>query len=128
MENEFVDQVRTDLTAYAKTLSIVGRLRLIGGSSRVLGLFLLVLTVILLVFGITAFCSVAAIVALSYCMPLWAAALIMGGVYLLFVVIAVAFRKQLFINPFVKLLSGIFFAEEGRQIEEQRLREEVEND
>jgi len=128
MENQFLNQVQSDAKAYAQTLTTVGKLRLVGGISRVLGLFLLVLTIVLLVFAVSAFCAVAAIVALSFCMPLWAAALVVGAFYVVLIIAAVALRKQLFINPFVRLLSGIFFAEEGRKIEEERLRKEAEND
>ncbi len=127
-KNAFIDQVQSDVRAYLKTCTAVGKLRIIGGLSRVLGLFLLLLTVVLLVFAASAFGAVAAIAGLSHCMPVWLAALIIGGVYLLLLCVAVLFRKQLFINPFVSLLSGAFFAEEGRRVEEQRLRKEAEND
>lgn len=128
MENEFFDQVKSDASAYIKTRTLLGKLRIIGGVSRVLGLFLLVLTAVLLVFCITALCSVAAIVALGYCMSTWAAALLVAAAYLLLLILAIVYRKKLFINPFVGLLSNIFFEAEGRQIEEERLRKEAEND
>ncbi len=128
MENEFVNQVKDDLKDYAKTLSVVGRLRLVGGISRVLGFFLMVFTVILLAFAVISFCAVAAISALSYCMPVWAASLVVGGVYVVLIALAIIYRKPLFINPFVSRLSAMFFSEEGRQIEEERLREEAMND
>ncbi len=127
-KNAFIDEVQSNVRAYLKTCVTVGKLRIIGGLSRVLGLFLLLLTVVLLVFAVSAFGAVAAIDGLSNCMPIWSAALIIGGVYLLLIGVALLFRKQLFINPFVSLLSRTFFAEEGRRIEEQRLRKEAEND
>jgi len=128
MENDFLNEVQNDVKAYAKTLTTVGKLRLVGGISRVLGLFLLILTTVLLIFGFLALCSVAAIHGLSYCMPVWLAALVVGALYLIFIVIVIVQRKKLFINPFVRTLSSIFFAEEARRIEELRLRKEAEND
>ena len=128
MANEFFDQVKADVSAYLQTQTIVSKLRIVGGLSRVLGLFLLLLTAILLLFSFAAFCGVAAVIGLSHCMPLWAAALLIGAVYIVLLVLAIIFRKPLFINPFVKLLSGIFFAKEGRQAEEIRLREEAFHD
>jgi len=128
MENEFIHQVREDISAYLQTETILSKLRIVGGLSRVLGLFLLMLTVVLLFFGLLAFCCVAAIVGLSYCMPLWAAALVVGSLFVVGIILVVSFRKQLFINPFVKLLSGVLFEKEGRQIEEERLREEAIHD
>ncbi len=80
MENNFVSQVKSELTEYSKSIAEIGKLRLIGIVSRVLGLFLLILTVVLCAIGLFAFASVAAINALTACMPLWAAALIVGAV------------------------------------------------
>lgn len=128
MESEFFNQVQADARAYIKTRTLLGKLRIIGGISRVLGLFLLVLTLVLLIFCITALCSVALIVALGNCMSTWAAALVVAGLYLLLLILAIVYRKKLFINPFVGLLSNIFFEEEGRKIEEERLRKEAEDD
>ena len=128
MESEFVDQVRNDVTAYLNTQTIVGRLKIVGGASRVVGFFLLLLAIVLLACSITAFCSVAAIVWLSYYLPLWAAALIIAGIYVIFLILIIIFRKPLFINPFVRILSGMLFEKEGREIEEERLRKEAEND
>lgn len=128
MENPFLNEVQNDVKAYAQTLTTVGKLRLVGGISRVLGLFLLILTIILLLFGFIALCAVAAIHGLSFVMPIWAAALIVAATYVILIAVVIILRKQLFINPFVRLLSGVFFAEEGRKIEELRLRKEAEND
>lgn len=128
MENQFLEQVQTDAKAYAQTLTTVGKLRIVGGVSRALGLFLFILTTVLLVFAVLSFGAVAAIIGLSFCIPTWAAALVVGGVYALLIVVAIIFRKRLFINPFVRMLSGVLFAEEGRQAEEERLRKEAEND
>ena len=86
MENDFVSQVKSELTEYSKSLAEIGKLRLIGIVSRVLGLFLLILTVVLCAIGLFAFASVAAINALTACMPLWAAALIVGAVFLLLII------------------------------------------
>ena len=128
MENPFIDQVKADASAYLNTQSLLSRLRIVGGLSRVLGLFLLTLRIVLLLFGFIAFCGVAAVIGLSYCMPLWAAALLISAVFVLLILLAFFFRKQLFINPFVAILSKHLFAEEGRKAEEERLREEAIND
>jgi len=55
---------------------------------------------------------VAAIDAMSACMPVWAAALIIGSTYIVVLVVALACRKQLFIHPFIKLLSKQITTEE----------------
>ena len=112
MENDFVSQVKSELTEYSKSLAEIGKLRLIGIVSRVLGLFLLILTVVLCAIGLFAFASVAAINALTACMPLWAAALIVGAVFLLLIILAIVGRKPLFVHPFIRLMSNQIRSEE----------------
>ena len=112
MENNFVSQVKSELTEYSKSLAEIGKLRLIGIVSRVLGLFLLILTVVLCAIGLFAFASVAAINALTACMPLWAAALILGAVFLLLIILAIVCRKPLFVHPFIRLMSNQIRSEE----------------
>lgn len=112
MENEGFDPIKKELTAYGESLGKVGKLRLIGIISRVLGLFLLIFCVSLMVFAILAFGSVAAIQAMSGVMPVWAASLIMGGAYIVLIVVVIACRKPLFIHPFIHLLSKQIRSEE----------------
>ena len=128
MDNNYLDQVHADLKAYVKTQMTIGKLQLLGGISRILGIFLLALTIILLLFALLSFLAVSAISALSIALPLWASALIMAAFYLLLILIAIVCRKQLFINPFVRRLSQIFFAREKQEMEEEQLRKEAEND
>jgi hypothetical protein len=128
MDNNYLDQVQTDLKAYVKTQMTIGKLQLVGGISHILGIFLLALTIILLLFALLSFLAVSAISALSIALPLWASALIMAAFYLLLILIAIVCRKQLFINPFVRRLSQIFFAREKQEMEEEQLRKEAEND
>lgn len=112
MENDFISQVKSELTEYSKSIAEIGKLRLIGIVSRVLGLFLLILTVVLCAIGLFAFASVAAINALTACMPLWAAALIVGAVFLLLIILAIVCRKPLFVHPFIRLMSNQIRSEE----------------
>lgn len=128
MDNNYLDQVQTDLKAYVKTQMTISKLQLVGGISRILGIFLLALTIILLLFALLSFLAVSAISALSIALPLWASALIMAAFYLLLILIAIVCCKQLFINPFVRRLSQIFFAREKQEMEEEQLRKEAEND
>ena len=112
MENEFINQVKEEVTDYGKSAGKLCQLRLTGLVSRILGRFLLIFTIVLLVFALMSFGAVAAIDAMSAYMPVWAAALIMAGIYLLLVVIAYVCRRPLFINPFIKMLSKEISTEE----------------
>lgn len=112
MENDIFEQIKQELGDYGKAMGEVGKLRLVGIVSRVLGLFLLIFTIVLCVFALLAFGAVSAIHALSACMPIWAASLIIGSIYIVLIVITILCRKQLFINPFINLMEKQIHTEE----------------
>lgn len=112
MENEFFNEIKNEVTEYGKSVGDVGKLHLIGIISRVLGLFLLIFTIVLCVLALFTFAAVAIIDILANYMPVWAAALIVGSAYIVLIAISLACRKQLFINPFIKLLSKQINTEE----------------
>ena len=97
--------MKNELTDYGTALGQVGKLKLIGLISRVLGLFLLIFTVVLCLLALFTFGAVAAVDAMSACMPVWVAAVIISSAYILLIVIAILCRRPLFINPFIALLS-----------------------
>ena len=63
MDNNYLDQVQTDLKAYVKTQMTIGKLQLVGGISRILGIFLLALTIMALYIW---FCNVKSIYTIVY--------------------------------------------------------------
>ena len=138
MDNGFFSQVKEELTEYGQSLGEVGQLRLVGIISRILGLFLLILTVVLCALALFTFGAVAVIDILANYMEVWEAALIIGSTYIILIVIAVACRKQLFINPFIKLLAQqikteeelslkIIEAEHKADVQRVRMECQVEN-
>lgn len=112
MDQDVIGQIKNEVRTYGQSLGEVGKLRLIGLISRVLGLFLLMFIVLLLVFGLLSFAAVAILDTLSNHMPLWAAALALGGLYLVLIAIVIACRKPLFIHPFIRLMSTEIKTEE----------------
>jgi uncharacterized protein involved in cysteine biosynthesis len=112
MENDFLSQIKQEVMAYGKSLGEVGKLRLIGIISRVLGMFLLILTVVLCALALFTFAAIALIDILSAYMPVWAAALIIGSTYIVLIFLAILCRKPLFIHPFIKMLSKQIRSEE----------------
>jgi hypothetical protein len=127
MENEFFEQLKEEATVYGKAVGQVGKLRLIGIVSRVLGLFLLIFTVVLCVLAIFSFGAVAAIDAMANCMPVWAAALIIGSAYLVLIVLVIAFRRKLFVHPFIALMTKqMIRSQEELDIETLKANHEVE--
>jgi len=112
MANGVLNQAKEELTEYSRSLGNIGRLRLIGIVSRVLGLFLMILTVVLCALALFTFGAVAAIDAMAIYMPVWAAALIIGCSYIVIIILAIVCRKPLFVHPFIKLLSKQIRSEE----------------
>ena len=138
MENTFVQQLKSQVSDLGTSLTEVGKLRLIAIVSRLLGLFLLLFTIVLLVFALLSFGAVACIHALSVHMPIWAAALIMGAMYLLILLIVISCRRPLFVYPFIRLMNSEIRNQEDlerrtleaeHKVELQRMRMEgqVEN-
>ncbi len=125
---ELVGIVEHDVRSWLTTQYSLVRLRIIGGVSRLLGFVLLMVTVILGVFATLIFGSIAAISALSSCMPVWAACLVFVALFILLIIIVISVRTTLFVNPFIKRLSKMLFAKEGQIAKEERLRKEAEND
>lgn len=115
-----------ELTEYIQSLGKVGMFRLVGIISRVLGLFLLIFTIVLCALAVFAFGSVAAIDAMSVCMPTWAAALILGSVYIVLIVIAILCRKPLFVHPFIKLLTKQVKTEEELELKSLEAEHQAE--
>lgn len=100
-----IEQIKQEATAFGKAVGNAGKWHLIGVISRVLGLFLLIFTVVLCALALFTFGAVAAIDAMSACMPVWAASLIIGSAYLLLIIVAILCRRPLFVHPFIRLLS-----------------------
>lgn len=105
MENELIENIKAEATQYGEAVGKVSKLRVVGLVSRVLGLFLLIFTVVLCVLAIIAFGAVALVDVLNDYMPTWGASLLVGCIYLVLIAIAVICHKQLFIHPFIALLT-----------------------
>ena len=126
MEKEMLEQLKEEVTSCGTSFGEVGRLRLVGAVSRIAGQFLLIFTIVLFVFAFLSFGAVAAIHAMSAVMPVWGAALTMGGVYVVLIIIAIACRKHLFIQPFIKLLSRDIRTEEELALKTMEAEHQVE--
>lgn len=126
MENEFINMIKSEVASYGTAIGKAGQLKLIGVVSRVLGLFLLIFTIILLVSALLSFGAVAIIAALAKHMPIWSAALIMGGLYIVLIGVAYAFRKPLFIHPFIRLMTKQVRSEEELALKTMEAEHEVE--
>lgn len=120
MSDEQYQQLLSDTRSYLNTQFDLLRLNLLEKLSRIIGLILFALVAILLVFAIFGFSAVTLAFVLAQWLPLWASFLIIGSVFLLALILAIAFRKQWFINPIVCALSAILFsdspASDGKEV------------
>ena len=117
MNEEQYQKLLHDSRAYINTQYSLLRLGLLEKLSKVIGLILFALVVVVLLFAFLGFVAVSMAFVLAQWIPDWAAFLIIGGVFLLQLIVAVVFRNRLFVNPMVRALSAILFAERAEPVE-----------
>lgn len=110
LSDEQYQKLLSDTRAYLNTQYDLLRLGMLEKLSKVIGLILFALVVILLLFAVLGFGAVSLAFVLAQWIPLWASFLIIGGVFLVLLLLAVMFRKQWFISPVVAALSAILFS------------------
>ena len=110
LSEEQYQQLLSDARAYLNTQYDILRLGLLEKLSKVIGLVIFALVVILLLFAVLGFGAVTVAFVLSQWLPLWASFLIVGGCFLLQLILVFIFRKQWFVNPIVAALSAILFS------------------
>ena len=113
LSDEQYQKLLADTRAYLNTQYDLLRLGLLEKLSKIIGLILFALVVILLLFAVLGFGAVTLAFVLAQWLPLWASFLIIGSVFLLQLILAVIFRKQWFINPMVAALSAILFSHDA---------------
>lgn len=99
-----------DLQSYLSKRYDLFLVRVLEKVSILLGLLISLVVVLFLASVVVIFGGIALAYVLGQWLPMWAAYLIIGAVFLLLLVLAVVFRRQWFINPIVALLSTILFS------------------
>ena len=124
MENENKYQrLINDSKEYARMRYDLLRLEVLEKTSRVLALFLLIILGLFLVLAAFTYFALAEAAALQPTLGAVAALCIVGGVFLLILIVLFLFRKQIVLNPIVAQLSDIMFHEQT-----ESRHEEDEND
>lgn len=98
-----------DSKEYLKTRYDLLRLELLDKLSLILGLLVLIIVALFILLAAVAYFSVALVGWMATCMPVSVACCILGGVLLIILLVIYLLRRQLFIDPFVKLLSSSLF-------------------
>ncbi len=110
MENENKYQrLINDSKEYARMRYDLLRLEVLEKTSRVLALFLLIILGLFLVLAAFTYFALAVAAALQPTLGAVAALCIVGGVFLLILLVLFLFRKQIVVNPIVAQLSEIMF-------------------
>ena len=128
MDNSDYKKLLDDTRSYLNSRYDLLRLEILEKLSRIVGLIILALVVVLLVFGALAFFGMALMFLLSKVVPYGVSCCILGAVFLLVVLLAVLFKERWFINPTVKSLSKILFAEAEHDVTVPENVEEVKQD
>ena len=117
LSDEQYQKLLADTRAYLNTQYDLLRLGLLEKLSKIIGLILFALVVILLLFAVMGFGAITLAFVLAQWLPLWASFLIIGGFFLLQLILAIIFRKQWFINPIVAALSAILFSHDATPLD-----------
>lgn len=115
MDNSEYKKLLDDSKVYFNKRYDLLRLELLDKLSRIIGQLVLALVVVLLVFAALAFLGMGAMFLLSKVVPLPVSCAILGAVFLLLIVLAIANKEKLFINPMVRALAGILFSEDPNE-------------
>lgn len=120
MENENKYQrLINDSKEYARMRYDLLRLEVLEKTSRVLALFLLIILGLFLVLAAFTYFALAVAAALQPTLGAVAALCIVGGVFLLILIVLFLFRKQIVVNPIVAQLSEIMFHEQTESSHEK---------
>jgi len=110
-----IQQLIDDVKNYASTRYDILRLELLEKLSLIIGLLILILICVFLVLIAFAYFTISLAMWLSNFISLAWAFCIIGAVFLVVTGVIVALRERILINPLVKVLSGILFAEQPAQ-------------
>lgn len=117
MENSEYKKLVEDGKKYLETRVSLLKLDLLDKLSQIIGIIVLVLIVALLLMTALAFFAAAAVGALCNLMPMWVACVIVGSLFVILIVLCIAFQTKWFVNPIIRRLSGIIFPEETEEKE-----------
>lgn len=109
MDNSPYSQLLSDVQSYVSRRYDLFLIRLLEKVSRILGLLIAIVVVLFLSSIVVIFGGIALAYVLGQWLPMWGAYLITGTLFALLLVVAIIFRKQLFVNPIVGALSAILF-------------------
>ena len=106
-DSDKYQQTWADIKQYASTKFDLLKVDFLEKAAKIVGLILFALVIVLLLFAVISFACTALIFALGQTLPMWAAALIVVGLWLLIMAGAIIFRQQLFIHPMLAAISSI---------------------
>lgn len=109
------EQTWADIKQYASTRFDLFKIGFLEKAAKIAGLIIFALALVLLLFAIISFGCIALIFAIGQTLPMWASTLIVVALWLLIMIGAIAFRKQLFINPMLVAIGAILFAEPDKK-------------
>lgn len=105
------------------------RLELVEKLSRILGLSIMVLVVALLVLAALAMFALALVEVLHTLLPGWAAYLMVGGLYLVLLVLVLCCARRWFVDPMVRRVHAILFSgEEDEDVARVHSMRDLERD
>ena len=119
MDNQLYQKLVDEIKSYLQVRYDLVRLSVLEKMSKILGLILVTFVVILLIFVFLSLGAVALSILLAQWLPTWSAFLIVGALVLVLIALTIAFREKWFLDPIVKTLSAILFADKPEESSNQ---------
>ncbi|MBQ2440929.1 MAG: phage holin family protein [Paludibacteraceae bacterium] len=119
MDNQLYQKLVDEIKSYLQVRYDLVRLSVLEKMSKILGLVLVTFVVILLIFVFLSLGAVALSILLAQWLPTWSAFLIVGALVLVLIALTIIFREKWFLDPLVRTLSTILFADKPEESSNQ---------
>ncbi len=119
MDNQLYQKLVDEIKSYLQVRYDLVRLSVLEKMSKILGLVLVTFVVILLIFVFLSLGAVALSILLAQWLPTWSAFLIVGALVLVLMALTIIFREKWFLDPLVRTLSTILFADKSEESSNQ---------
>lgn len=104
-----IENLLTEIYGYLKTRGDLVKINALEKTSRILAwIIYLIIGLLILLFAV-AFIAVGITLLLALVMPLWASCLVSSSIFIGLLILLIAFRNKLVVNPIVRMLSSIMY-------------------
>lgn len=116
-----IEKLLTEIYEYLKTRGDLVKINVLEKTSRILAWIIYLIIGLLIVLFAVAFIAVGVTVLLAKVMPVWVACLVSSVIFIALLVLLIAFRDRLVVNPIIRMLSSIMYNDDINQEDEDNV-------